>query len=84
MNVIEPAETECALPFVFGAKKNRTFQVFLDYLKLNAITVRDSYRLPKMDEFFDSFEDAQVISTLNFNSGYWKINGDKAEQKRPL
>jgi hypothetical protein len=41
--------------------------------KLNAITVRDSYPLPRMDECIDSLGDAKMFTTLDCNSGYWQI-----------
>jgi hypothetical protein len=43
------------------------------YMKLYAVTVRDSYPLPRMDERIDSLGDASVFSTLDCNSGYWQI-----------
>jgi Reverse transcriptase (RNA-dependent DNA polymerase) len=43
------------------------------YRRLNAVTVRDSYPLPRMAECIDSLGDASVFSTLDCNSGYWQI-----------
>jgi Reverse transcriptase (RNA-dependent DNA polymerase) len=45
----------------------------VDYRKLNALTVRDLYPLPRMDEYLDSLGDAVIFSTMDCNSGYWQI-----------
>ena len=45
----------------------------MDYRKLNAVTVRDSYPLLRMDECIDSLGDATVFTKLDGNSGYWQV-----------
>jgi hypothetical protein len=45
----------------------------VDYRKFNAVTTRETYPLPRMDECFDSLGDAQIFTTLDCNSGYWQI-----------
>ena len=55
--VIEPTSAEWASPVVFVPKKDGTMRFRVDYRKLNAVTVRDSYPLPRMDECIDSLGD---------------------------
>ena len=50
------------------------------YRKLNAVPVRDSYPLPRMDECIDSLGDATVFTTLDCHSGYWPL--EIAEEDR--
>jgi Reverse transcriptase (RNA-dependent DNA polymerase) len=45
----------------------------IDYRRLNALMVRASYPLPRMEECIDSLGDATIFSTLDCNSGYWQI-----------
>ncbi len=45
----------------------------VDYRKLNAITISDTYPIPCMDECIDSLGSAKIFSTLDCNSGYWQI-----------
>jgi hypothetical protein len=71
--VIEPATSEWASPIVLVAKPDGSARFCVDYRKLNAITVRDSYPLPRMDECIDSLGDAKIFTTLDCNSGYWQI-----------
>ena len=73
-SVIEPANSECAIPVVLITNPDGSVRFCVDYRKLNAVTVKDSYTLPRMDECLDSLGDATIFSTLNCNSGYWHIN----------
>lgn len=82
MNVIELAPTECASPVFFTSKKGGTLLSCVGNRKLNTLTVRESYPLPRMDESIDSLEEAQVSLTLEVNSGYWKIEVSKSDKKK--
>jgi hypothetical protein len=54
----------------------------IDYRRLNTVTVRDSYPLPRMDECIDSLGDARVFSTLDCNSGYWQITVSPQDKEK--
>ncbi len=71
--VIEPAMSESASPVVLVPKTDGTPRFCVDYRKLNAKTIRDSYPIPRMDDCIDSLGGAKVFSTLDCNSGYWRI-----------
>jgi len=73
MGVIEPAKTAWASPVVFVPKPNGSLRFCVDYRKLNAMTVQDSYPIPRMDECIDSLGEAVVFSTFDANSGYWQV-----------
>lgn len=45
----------------------------MDYRKLKAMVVRNTYPIYSMDECQHSVEDATVFATLDCNSGYRKI-----------
>ena len=71
--VIELSTSEWAAPVVFAPKKDGSLRFCIDYRRLNALTIRDSYPIPRMDECIDSLGDATVFSTLDANAGYWHI-----------
>ena len=71
--VIEPATSEWASPIVLVPKPDGSLRFCVDYRRLNAITVPDTYPLPRMDECIDSLGDAAIFTTLDCNSGYWQI-----------
>lgn len=59
---------------MFAPKKDGTKRFCVDYRRLNALTVRDTYPIPRMDECIDSLGDAKVLTTLDCNAGYWQIS----------
>jgi hypothetical protein len=68
--VIEPASCEWESPVVLVHKPDGSMRFCVDYRRLNALTIRDSYPLLRMDQCIDSLGDAQLFSTLDCNSGY--------------
>ena len=82
MDVIEEAECEWASPVVFAPKPDGTLRFCVDYRRLNAMTVRDSYPIPRMDECIDSLGDANVFTTLDANCGYWQIEIDEDDRDK--
>ena len=80
--VIEPATSEWASPVVLVPKTDGTLRFCVDYRKLNTLTVKDTYPLPRIEECLDSLGDAVIFSTLDCNSGYWQIPVAKADQDK--
>jgi len=73
LRVIEPSSAEWAFPVVLVPKPDGTMRFCVDYRQLNEVTVRVVYPSPRMDDCIDFLGDAKVLSTLDCNSGYWKI-----------
>lgn len=82
MDVIEEAECEWASPILFVPKPDGTIRFCVDYRRLNAMTVRDSYPIPRMDECIDSLGDATIYTALDANCGYWQIEIDENDRDK--
>ena len=39
-------------PMLVAKKKDKTFQLCIDYRRLNRITIKNRYPLPRIDDFF--------------------------------
>jgi len=74
MGVIEPSTGEWASPVVMVPKPDGSVRFFVDYRKLNLMTVKEAYHIHRMDECIYSLGDARVFSTLDCNAGYWQIS----------
>ena len=82
MGVIKLTLAEWASPVVFVPKKDGTMGFCVDYRKLNAVTVRDSYPLPCRDECIDSLSHATFFTTLDCNSGYQQVEIAEVERDK--
>ena len=57
-------------PVVLVPKKNRQMRICIDYRKLNAITEKDVYPLPTIQEILNSFNGASWFTSLDLASRY--------------
>jgi hypothetical protein len=73
LGVIEPSTSEWAAPIVLIPKPDGSLMFCIDYRKLNEVTIRESYPLPRMDDCLDSLGAATIFTTLDANSGYWQL-----------
>jgi len=71
--VVRPSTSEWASPVVVVPKKEGSPRFWVDYRRLNAVTKKDSYPIPRMEDCINSLGDARVFSTLDCNAGYWQI-----------
>ena len=69
--VIEPSKSAWVSSVVLVPKKDVKLRFCVDYRWLNAVTIRDSYPLPRMDEYIEPLGEGTVFSTLDCNSRYW-------------
>ena len=60
-------------PVVLPLKKDGSYRFAIDYRRLNKITRKDGFPLPRIDDILDRLTDAKYFATLNAKSGYHQI-----------
>lgn len=63
----EAAVTEWALLIVIVLQNDGNSCLCVDYRRLNAVTLRDSYPIPRTDECIDSLGEEKVFATTDAN-----------------
>ncbi|KZS08011.1 Uncharacterized protein APZ42_028400 [Daphnia magna] len=77
-----PSFSPWAAPVVLVKKKSGDYKFCVDYRRLNAITKRDVYPLPRMDDVFDRIAGAKFFSSIDLMSGYWQVPVAEADTSK--
>jgi len=80
--VIRPSTSPWAAPLVCVPKKDGSIRIVLDYRQLNAVTVKNSYPLPLIEEILTSFKGAKYFSALDLASGYWQLGINEEDKAK--
>ena len=80
--IVEPLCSPWCAPVVLVRKKDGSTRFCVDYRKLNDVTRKDSFPLPRVDVTLDALNGAKWFSTLDLKSGYWKIELDSADKEK--
>ncbi|GJR48642.1 hypothetical protein Tco_1316745 [Tanacetum coccineum] len=62
---IRPSSSPWGAPILFVKKKDGSFQMCIDYKKLNKLTVKNRYPLPRIDDLFDQLQGSSVYMKID-------------------
>ena len=71
--VIVASKSPYRSPIAMVPKKDGTNRMCIDYLKLNEITTKNAYPLPRIGQTIDALQGAGNFSSPDLASGYWQV-----------
>jgi len=71
--IVSPSNSPWCSPIVLVPKPNGKWRFCVDFRKVNAITKKDVYPLPRIDTILDSLQGAKYFSTLDLHAGYHQV-----------
>ncbi|KAK1618755.1 hypothetical protein QYE76_024272 [Lolium multiflorum] len=71
--LIRPSASPWRSPVLFVDKKDGASRLCTDYRKLNDVTIKNKYPLPKIEDLFDQLTGATVFSKIDPRTGYHQL-----------
>ena len=79
---IQPSTSPWASPVVLVKKKDGKQRFCIDFRKLNQVTTRDVYPIPRIDDCLQALGGNILFSTFDLFAGYWQIAMSESDKQK--
>lgn len=80
--ILRESASPWASPAVIVVKKDGSVRFCCDYRRLNQVTCKDAYPLPRVEESLDALGNAQLFSTLDLTAGYFQVAVSERDREK--
>lgn len=80
-DIIQESDSEYASPVLLNKKKTGDYRMCVDYRQLNAITRKENYPMPNIEEQLHEAARYKYFTTLDLNCGYYQVPISPESQK---
>src|SRR3954449_7726608 len=71
--LIRPSASPWRSPLLFVDKKDGAIRLCTDYRKINDVTIKNKYPLPKIEDLFDQLTGAKFFSKIDLRTCYHQL-----------
>ncbi len=80
--LIKESHSPFASGLVVVAKKDGTHRMCIDFRKLNDMTVKDAFPLPRIDKTIESMGSAKWFTSVDMGSAFWQVPLDEESKAK--
>src|SRR3954468_1195390 len=73
LGYIQRSTSPWGAPILFVKKKDGSFKLCVDYRRLNAVTVKNKYLMPCIDDLFDQLRGLRCFLKIDLRTGYHQL-----------
>ena len=81
-DMTEPSKSPWACGVVMAKKKGMQLRFCCDFRYLIAVTIKDAYPIPRIDESLSKLGDAKFFTTLDLGSAFWQVPLRKQDREK--
>ena len=81
-DLVTPSKSAWSAPITLVKKKDSTYRFCIDYRKLNEVTRKDCFPLPRTDDSLDALGGNTYFSVMDLSSGYWQVGVHVDDQEK--
>ncbi|UYV75188.1 K02A2.6-like, partial [Cordylochernes scorpioides] len=80
--IIRPSSSPWSFPVILVKKRDGKYRFCVDYRKLNNVTVKDVFPIPRIDEVMDTLQGSTYFSAIDLRSGYWQVEVEERDKEK--